>query len=185
MHDGRGGVTVDLETGRASGGYAEGDHLEGIENLVGSVDNDILTGDSGTNVLLGYDGNDTLSGGHGDDVLFGNDGNDVLAGGDGNDQLHGGRGQDTLDGGDGIDTAIFSERQTHPKAGSNLLTGSGVFPVMLMTATSRLDAGLAAPAAFLSCSAGSVGAWASTDRSIDDTVRAGVSRKAARNSAID
>ena len=120
---GRGGVTVDLETGEASGGYAEGDHLESIENLVGSVDDDILTGDSGTNVLLGYDGNDTISGGHGDDVLFGNAGDDVLAGGQGNDQLHGGTGANTLDGGDGIDTAIFSERQTHPKGGAFLLTG--------------------------------------------------------------
>ncbi|SEP62273.1 calcium-binding protein [Thalassovita taeanensis] len=123
---GLGGVTIDLETGEASGGYAEGDHLDGIENVIGSVDDDILTGDSGTNVLTGYDGNDTLSGGHGDDVLFGNDGDDVLSGGEGNDQLHGGLGLDTLDGGDGIDTAIFSERQSHPKGGNFLITGLSV-----------------------------------------------------------
>ena len=41
------GVTVNLATGAASGGHAEGDTLSGIENLDGSGHADRLTGDGG------------------------------------------------------------------------------------------------------------------------------------------
>lgn len=79
------GVDVNLTTGMGSGGSAEGDVLNSIENLIGSVFDDILTGDSGTN---------RLDGDAGDDVLNGEGGNDVLIGGGGADTLNGGDGQD-------------------------------------------------------------------------------------------
>ncbi|RVU16135.1 beta strand repeat-containing protein [Methylobacterium oryzihabitans] len=65
------GVTVDLATGRGSGGEAEGDVLAGIENVVGSDHDDSLIGDAGANLLSGREGDDTLRGGAGADQLVG------------------------------------------------------------------------------------------------------------------
>ncbi|MGD1918337.1 MAG: CHRD domain-containing protein, partial [Pleurocapsa sp.] len=49
------------------------DQLIGIENLRGSVHNDILVGDDGNNLLAGNQGNDTLAGGAGDDIIRGDE----------------------------------------------------------------------------------------------------------------
>ena len=113
------GVTVDLAAGTGSGGDAEGDTLSGIENVIGSDHNDVLTGNSsgsgqntlsgglGDDTLIGAGGNDTLLGGAGDDSLTGAGGNDTLDGGDGNDTLDGGAGTDSLSGGAGDDTILW------------------------------------------------------------------------------
>ncbi|MGL4960181.1 MAG: calcium-binding protein [Inquilinus sp.] len=74
------GVSVSLLTGTGSGGDAQGDTLDGIENLSGSQANDSLAGNAGANTLQG---------------------------GDGNDVLRGEAGADRLDGGAGIDTASY------------------------------------------------------------------------------
>jgi Ca2+-binding RTX toxin-like protein len=59
--DGR--VVVNLSTGYAAGGHAQGDTLASIESLIGSgFSNDILTGDSFDNTLSGLAGADTLNG---------------------------------------------------------------------------------------------------------------------------
>ena len=79
------GVNVSLDTGRGSGGDAQGDSLQNIENLTGSLNNDVLTGDSGNNVLTGSGGNDTLTGGDGSDTF-------IFGQGDGSDTAHGGSG---------------------------------------------------------------------------------------------
>ena len=63
-----GAVTVNLETGTASGGDAEGDTLDSIEHLSGSAHADTLTGDAGNNVLEGGLGADTIDGGGGIDT---------------------------------------------------------------------------------------------------------------------
>ena len=128
-------VTVRLHSFLATGGDAEGDvfgatvtvsyaqsdgtttteSLPDIENLAGSVYDDVLAGDRRDNVLNGHAGNDklyggpgggddTLSGGRGDDSLFGGLGMDVLTGEAGHDFLIGGMGDDVLDGGNGNDT---------------------------------------------------------------------------------
>ncbi len=98
-------------------GDALGDRLMGIENVIGSVANDIITGDDGVNSINGGAGNDLIKGGQGSDKLYGDDGNDqlhgdsgddLIYGGSGNDILIGGAGKDTLDGGDGIDTASYA-----------------------------------------------------------------------------
>ena len=78
-------VTVNLATGEAAGGHAEGDTLTGIEQLYGSNYADHLTGDGGDNRLHGRDGNDTLVGGAGNDYFVGGEGADVLDGGAGYD----------------------------------------------------------------------------------------------------
>jgi Ca2+-binding RTX toxin-like protein len=112
------GVNVNLETGlayRIYGGdvLVQPDSLISIENVDGSMYDDVIVGDAGANVLNGLSGNDriwgrggndTIRGGEGDDQLWGEGGNDLLEGGAGNDLLDGGTGNDTLKGGDGNDS---------------------------------------------------------------------------------
>ena len=59
------GVTVNLLTGAGERGDAEGDVLSNIENLIGTVHDDSLTGDTGNNMLEGQEGADRLDGGDG------------------------------------------------------------------------------------------------------------------------
>ena len=59
----------DVGTGIAAGGYAVGDVLIGIENIIGSDGADLLTGDSRANVITGGEGNDMLTGGAGADTF--------------------------------------------------------------------------------------------------------------------
>ena len=100
------------------GGDAEGDTLEGIENLRGSMYGDMLTGldpqtaedgtvlYNGANKLFGNMGDDMLKGMGGDDTLHGGKGDDTLYGGEGDDKLMGEMGDDALKGEDGDDTLI-------------------------------------------------------------------------------
>ena len=125
------GVQVDLSggaigEGTANDGFGTVDTLIGIEDIRGSRNDDIITGDAGVNRLRGEGGNDILIGGDGNDILTGDgngrevendNGNDNLQGGAGNDTLigeggddtiTGGTGNDTIDGGDGDDTIIWN-----------------------------------------------------------------------------
>ena len=111
-------VTIDLtatngiQTADSQGdedSYAGGDTLVGIENVMGSEENDMITGDANANRLMGGDGDDTLNGGdesEGGDTLMGGAGRDNLNGGGGADKLMGGAGGDVLLGGAGDDTLI-------------------------------------------------------------------------------
>lgn len=62
-------VNIDLGSGTASGGHAQGDILNGIDNIVGSSLGDVLVGDAGDNILDGGTGVDTLTGGDGADTF--------------------------------------------------------------------------------------------------------------------
>ena len=93
-------VTINLTTGFAGGGDANGDTLSSIEEIDGSSFGDILTGDGAVNDLDGLDGNDTLDGAGG---------NDLLDGGANDDVLRGGAGADVLTGNTGLDTATYTE----------------------------------------------------------------------------
>ena len=98
------GVTVDLRVVfkpvPGLGGYAQGDVISGIENVVGSSFGDKLIGDGGSN---------RLTGGDGDDFVFGDNGNDRAQLGAGDDvfQWNPGDGNDTIEGQDGTDTMLF------------------------------------------------------------------------------
>jgi Ca2+-binding RTX toxin-like protein len=98
-------LNIDLSLGAASGdGF---DTLNKIENVIGGLADDTITGANLVNNLLdggdgddnlaGVGGNDTLVGGAGGDVLDGGAGDDSLLGGDDFDTFYGGAGNDTLD----------------------------------------------------------------------------------------
>ena len=102
-------VRVNLGKMTASGGDAEGDVFENVENLIGSAFADWLRGDTNDNRLTGGAGDDTLiGGGGGNDILSGGDGDDTLNGGEGDDTLNGGAGADLLTGGPGADTISYA-----------------------------------------------------------------------------
>jgi Ca2+-binding RTX toxin-like protein len=95
-------VNLSISTGQNTVG-AGVDTLSGIEDVLGSAFNDILTGDGGSNALQGRAGNDTLNGS------------------DGNDSLVGGAGADALNGGTGLDYASYGDAAAG--VGLNLTTG--------------------------------------------------------------
>jgi len=66
-------------------------------------DDDLVFGDAGNDILFGDNGNDTVDGGAGNDQVFGGRGNDNLTGDIGNDILSGNENDDFIDGGDGTD----------------------------------------------------------------------------------
>lgn len=132
------GVTINLATGTASGGNAEGDKLKNMENIEGSDDPDSLTGNSLDNFLRGLSGADILKGGDGDDILQGGGRDDYLEGGAGNDTLDGGGlggsdanggGNNILYGGAGFDTltgGLGDDRVHGGKAADTLIGGEGI-----------------------------------------------------------
>ena len=79
-------------------GYASGDDLNSIENVIGSDHRDILTAASGGSVITGGEEDDTLTGGSGSDTF-------VFASGDGDDEIN----SFTITGGqDKIDLSAFT-----------------------------------------------------------------------------
>jgi Ca2+-binding RTX toxin-like protein len=92
------GVAVTVN-GSGIGGDAQGDTLVNIEDLIGSNQNDTLTGSSAANFLYGGAGGDSLNGEGGADSLFGGIGSDSLSGGAGIDTLYGDADNDLLNGG--------------------------------------------------------------------------------------
>lgn len=118
------GITADLRAGTAIGDGT--DALTGIENVIGSPQDDTLAGDAGASALTGGRGLDTASyasapgpvgvdlgagtaSGDGADILaeiegaVGSSFADTLTGDSGNNHLDGGEGADTLAGGPGDD----------------------------------------------------------------------------------
>ncbi len=65
--------------GTGVGGDAAGDTLPNIENITGSLNDDILQGDAGMNVLSGGLGNDILRGSAGADTIAGGGGSDTAS----------------------------------------------------------------------------------------------------------
>ena len=72
------GVLVNLKTGVAGGGHAQGDVLTDIENLTGSSFSDMLGGSNGDDVILGGNGHDTICAGAGTDQIWGGAGDDLF-----------------------------------------------------------------------------------------------------------
>ena len=91
------GTGVNYELG------AGNDMLVGIEGVLGSHGDDMLTGDGARNILSGLRGDDTLRGLDGNDLIRGVNGHDNMIGGKGSDRILGGNGRDKLRGSGGDD----------------------------------------------------------------------------------
>ena len=97
------GVSMHLANGfMATGGNAEGDVFDSIENAIGSPFADYMVGDDRNNIIEGRSGDDELRGNYGHDTLRGESGNDTLHGGGLLDYIYGGSGDDHILGGGGI-----------------------------------------------------------------------------------
>lgn len=110
------GVSINLNTGSASGGEATGDTILFFEGVIGGSGDDVLIGSAADNGLFGGNGNDILLGGAGDDDM---------AGGNGNDTMRGGAGADTMDGNGGVDTLLYTNDTTGVTVDINANTASG------------------------------------------------------------
>ncbi len=122
-------VTVDLFTGKGTGGDAQGDTYDGIDNVIGSAFDDTFISNASANGLTGGGGSDTVSyakstgpvivnlalgtvsGGFaqrdtlsGIENIIGSNYGDTLTGDDGDNTISGGRGADIINGGAGNDT---------------------------------------------------------------------------------
>jgi Ca2+-binding RTX toxin-like protein len=127
-------VDANLATGKATG---EGsDTLGGIESMIGSGQNDTLTGNALPNALSGFGGSDVINGAGAGDLLVGDfgglpeetPGNDILRGQAGDDLLMGGPADDQFIGGAGTRdeaTYIFSEARVAATLASGTATGQG------------------------------------------------------------
>lgn len=92
-----GAVRVDLASGAAQGGDAQGDVLVSIEDVMGSAFDDVLSGTAGMNRLAGWIGDDVIDGRGGADEITADLGADtVYAHGDGAALVDGGAGHDLL-----------------------------------------------------------------------------------------
>jgi Ca2+-binding RTX toxin-like protein len=108
---------------RGSGSYKSVDHVDSVENLIGSNHNDTIYGSDGANYLWGFGGNDLIYGLDGHDHISGDSGNDTLGGGNGNDLVDGGTGNDDLEGASGDDTLNGGD-------GEDILHGAGSHDVL-------------------------------------------------------
>ena len=91
----------DTLTGGAEANFIRG--LEGNDTILGKAGDDEMWGEAGTDTIYGEAGNDTIFGGADRDILWGGEGRDVLWGGAGNDTLRGVTGDDQISGEAGDD----------------------------------------------------------------------------------
>jgi len=78
-----------------------------VENVVGTINEDVILGNALDNRLEGGGRSDIVRGRDGDDTVLGQYGDDTVDGGNGDDILDGGFGSDLIIGGEGIDTVLF------------------------------------------------------------------------------
>ena len=72
---------------------------------------DIISGNKSNDCILGGDGNDIIFGNGGNDNISGQGGNDIIKGHSGEDFIFGGLGLDMIDGGEDIDTCKIIDEQ--------------------------------------------------------------------------
>lgn len=133
-----------------SGKYGELTAISGIENVIGSEQGDLISGNEvmnmiagmagddhifgmgGTDIIRGNAGADTLDGGSGDDTLYGDEDNDLIYGGTGNDLVYGGTGNDKIYGGDGNDRVYgdLGDDTLYGDAGNDTIYGGGGWDVI-------------------------------------------------------
>ena len=105
------GLIADWQMDDLSGGVST-ESVSSNDLTVGNVSADGWTSSTPGLTRIGSNDNDILTGTTGSDVLDGSLGNDSLSGGDGTDTLIGGGGTDSLDGGAGADTLVWDAADT-------------------------------------------------------------------------
>jgi Ca2+-binding RTX toxin-like protein len=111
-----GGSTIQVPPGGATVvGTPQDDVMTGSsgnDQFWGMACDDHLLGKEGNDILTGYWGDDKLEGGDGFDMLYGEWGDDVLLGGDDltTDYLYGGPGNDYLSAGQGNGASMWGEQ---------------------------------------------------------------------------
>ncbi|ACB97247.1 proprotein convertase P-domain-containing protein [Beijerinckia indica] len=158
------GVTVSLAVSGPQNTIGAGtDTLLNIENLTGSIYDDVLTGDAGNNVIDGNAGNDLIDGGLGNDTLIGGSGTDTVSYASATSgvtvslalttaQNTGGAGTDTLSGFENLTGSAYNDVLTGD-SGNNVIDGglgndtldggAGVDTVTYVSATSGVTVSLA------------------------------------------
>ena len=149
-------IRVTIPEGMQFNAIGDGDTGLAIEailrnEIVGTADDDALTGGIRDDELLGFAGNDTLDGGEGDDAVFGGRGDDILRGSDGDDNLRGGAGDDQffdfigvnrMDGGSGNDTFVLNETGLNfleSEFNDRITGGAGFDRVVMINGSSLYD----------------------------------------------
>ncbi|MBK8545252.1 MAG: hypothetical protein IPL62_17995 [Caulobacteraceae bacterium] len=138
------GVNVNLQVNRIfDDGFGHSGVVQNIENVDGSLLDDVIQGNAGQNVLNGRDGIDVIRGLGGNDVIDGGDGNDNLAGDgafnytgpSGDDVIFGGAGDDLMRGGAGVDAFDGGEGNERVSFYSNSATQAVVASLITQTIT--------------------------------------------------
>lgn len=96
--------------------------------VIGSGQNDVLSGAGSDAIMYGFWGDDDLSGKSGNDTILAGNGNDTVSSGSGDDLAKGGRGADIIKGGSGEDTIIAGDGADELRGGSDndlLMGGRG------------------------------------------------------------
>ena len=111
-------------------GTPENDVLTGSERgetICGLGGDDVIRGGPGDDLIVAGGGNDRVFAGGGDDRVYGEVGNDSVRGGSGRDELRGGRGRDRLFGGAGDDDlqGNFARDTLKGQSGNDRVTGQG------------------------------------------------------------
>lgn len=143
----------------------------GYNLIVGTDDDDSLTGTEKPDLIFGLGGHDTIQGGNQDDCLVGGDGDDViggdregengqdvLLGGPGRDELDGGNGKDLLHGGEDDDTLDGRNGQDEVRGGTgdDVLYGSNSTDLLHGGDGTDTCTGGRAPDVYVECEAGDV-----------------------------
>jgi Ca2+-binding RTX toxin-like protein len=128
-HQSTSGVTVGISAdgaGASQGGFAAGDDVINMENVIGSQFGDKIYGDLNANTLVGLGGNDEIYGNGGSDRLFGDAGLDQLfAFGASNTQV-------MMDGGADADLIKFTTNGGQ----ADIITGEGKDQVTIRVSSS-------------------------------------------------
>lgn len=100
--------------------------------LIGTNDDDILTGNTGADFISGLAGNDTLQGLSRTDEILGGSGNDLITGGGGNDIVLGQEDNDTISGNTGSDRLNGNEGDDKLSGGldNDFVFGSSGFDIL-------------------------------------------------------
>src|SRR5262249_42280889 len=115
-----GDIMVNLPLGTATGLAG----ISNIQNVIGSIGNDLLVGDAGANVLVGGTGRNIIIGGAGADQVTGGGGDNLLIGG--------GTSYDQLPSDlalllkEWLQPTSFSTRMSDMELAGDLLAGAGV-----------------------------------------------------------